>query len=257
MNHNAKQTVKYFVIAFIISFIIGQILSAIFSSAEEIYVDQEKGFDIVETDFDGIRLLTYETSEDLYSIKFELPVFKSDGLNNFFKGYMKRTNDQFLSAIEGNVTKERPGNLTVNLDIYQAGEDLYSLVFTEAEYTGGANVNETGHAWLVDVKTNRILKQGELFKNVRKAREIIRPKVQDALLEQEGLGIFEEELEEWVNQPKYMFENMYIHDGKMIFRFDKYEITPGATGMPKAEIPIDEEIQALLKKNWVQRLGFN
>ncbi|WP_054751998.1 hypothetical protein [Piscibacillus salipiscarius] len=85
MNHNAKQTVKYFVIAFIISFIIGQVLSSIFSNAEEVDVDQEKGFDIVETDFDGIRLLTYETSEDIYSVKFELPVFKSDGLNNFLK----------------------------------------------------------------------------------------------------------------------------------------------------------------------------
>ncbi|WP_054751996.1 hypothetical protein [Piscibacillus salipiscarius] len=77
---------------------------------------------------------------------------------------MKRTINQFMSTIEGNVTKERPGNLTVNLDIYQAGEDLYSLVFTESEYTGGANVNETGHTWLVDVKTNRVIKQGELFK---------------------------------------------------------------------------------------------
>ncbi|WP_279401342.1 RsiV family protein [Piscibacillus salipiscarius] len=86
---------------------------------------------------------------------------------------------------------------------------------------------------------------------------MIRPKVQEALLEQTDLGIFEEELEEWVNKPKYMFENMYINDGKLIFRFDKYEITPGAAGMPEAEIPIDNEIQTLLKKNWSQRLGFN
>ncbi|SEQ52558.1 DUF3298 and DUF4163 domain-containing protein [Piscibacillus halophilus] len=257
MNHNAKQTVKYFVIAFIISFIIGNILSAIFSSAEEIHVDQEKDFDIVETDFDEIRLLTYETKEDLYSIKFELPFFKSEGLNNFFKGYMKRTNDQFLTVIEGNVTEERPGNLNVNLDIYESGEDLYSLVFTESEYTGGANVNETGHTWLVDLKKNRIIKQGELFKNTRKARDIIRPKVQQALLDQPDLGVFEEELDQWVNQPKYMFENMFIRDGKLVFRFDKYEITPGAAGMPEVEISIDEDIQSLFKKNWAKRLGVN
>ncbi|RPF53201.1 DUF3298 and DUF4163 domain-containing protein [Aquisalibacillus elongatus] len=254
MNENAKKTVKYFVVAFLISFIIANILSAIFSSAEDIYVDQDNDFDIVDTKHEGIRLLTFEKHEDLYDIKFQLPVFESDGLNNFFKGYMQRTNEHFLSSIEGNVSQDRPGSLNVLVEIYPSGKDLYSIVFKEETYTGGANVNQTSHVWMVDLQSNLIKRQNELFKNSRKARELILPMVKESLLEQPDLGVFEEELDEWVENPNYMFGNMFIRDGNLSFIFDKYEITPGAAGMPEVDISITDDIRDLFKKEWKKRI---
>ncbi|TFB21756.1 DUF3298 domain-containing protein [Filobacillus milosensis] len=254
MNHNAKQTVKYFVVAFIISLIVGYVFSSVFSNAEEIYVDKENDFDIVDTEFEGIRLLTLNQKEELYTIKFELPVFESGGLNNFFKGYMQRTQKQFLSDIRNNVSKERPGSLYVSLDIYPSGEQLYSLVFKEEFYTGGANVNQISHVWMVDLESNHIIRQADLFKNIKEARKVIMPKVQEALLAQPELGVFEDELEEWVNNQNYLFGNMFIRDGNLSFIFDKYEITPGAAGMPEVNIPMDDEIKALFKDEWKKRL---
>ncbi|GEL77530.1 DUF3298 and DUF4163 domain-containing protein [Tenuibacillus multivorans] len=250
-NKKSRQTMKYFFVAFVVSVLVGYIFTAIFSSAEDI--DVGKDFDIVETEFEGIRMLTFDKQEELYEIKFQLPVFESDRLNNYFKRYMKQTNQEFLNTIKGNVTEERPGSLYVILDIYSSGTDLYSLVSSEEAYTGGANVNQTKEVWMVDLQTNKLIQQSTLFENIQQARDVIMPQVRDALLESE-YGVFEDELNDWMKQPNYDFNNMYIRDGNLVFKFDKYEVAPGASGMPEVDIPIDEEIRGLFKQEWLQRI---
>ncbi|RKJ60634.1 hypothetical protein D7X33_27580, partial [Butyricicoccus sp. 1XD8-22] len=56
-------------------------------------------------------------------------------------------------------------------NIYPAMDQLYSIVFTEESYIGGANSRQSNTVFLVDLKNEQFIKQTEIINNTKENRE--------------------------------------------------------------------------------------
>ncbi|MDA3128758.1 DUF3298 domain-containing protein [Aliibacillus thermotolerans] len=219
---------------------------------------KEADIQLKETEFDDIQLLQWQKNDELYEMNIQLPIFTTDALNAQMKKYMEEQITAFLEAIDGHVTSKRPGNLYITVDILKSGIGLYSLVFSEQIYTGGANWNDTNTVLLADVEKDQFMQQANLFQDVVKAREIIRPLVVEELKKDENLDgyLLEDQIEKWLRDPDYQFQNMYIDcaNKRLGFIFDKYEVAAGVVGMPQVYLPLDEKLFSLFKDTWQERM---
>ncbi|MGM8216079.1 RsiV family protein [Bacillaceae bacterium W0354] len=254
------KTYQVFLGSLIFSMIIGHLfVPKMFIDAEETVIGSdvmfEKDAKDEKTDFEGIHMKKIKKDEPTYSIDIEMPSFTAEKLNLPIKKHVKHVKEQFFAAIKGQVSTERPGNLTIRTYIYLSGTDLYSIVMDEEMYSGGANVNQQSEVWLVDLNEEKFVNQELLFKAPDEAREVIRPLVKENILQSEQYRdyVLEDSLEEWVNKENYHFDNMFVRGENLVFKFDKYEVVAGAAGMPEIEIPISE-VKDLLKPKWYERL---
>lgn len=253
------KTVKTFLISLGISMIIGYLfVPKIFIDAEQSEADLrfERSAEFIETDYEGIKIKKIERKEPTYNIDIEIPSFTNEKLNIVIKEHVKHIKEEFFISIKGQVTEERQGYLTVRTDIYLSGPDLYSIVLSEEFYTGGANANQKAKVWLVDLKEEKFVPQDIIFNDLEEAKDQVRSLVKEELInssQYEGY-ILEEELERWVTKDDYRFENMYITDGYLVFKFNKYEVAAGATGMPEVKVPISE-VKDLIKPEWYERIS--
>ncbi|GAA0452048.1 RsiV family protein [Alkalibacillus silvisoli] len=255
-----KMTVRYFLVSLLISYLIGLIFFAPdFDESSSVYALEtvnDTG-DIEETEYPNINIRTVSRETDDYILFVQAPVFDHEELNEFFGDYVEQVMNQFFHEVEelGRVDSKTPGNLSLKVDIAPANEQLYSVIFNEESFTGGASLNQKSKAYMVDLSNGELVNRSDLFVDPDEARSelfsIIEQQLKDS--EQYSAYILEDEMERWLSQTDYHFQNMFVRDGDIVFKFNKYEVLAGVAGTPEVEIPISS-VEELFKSEWLERL---
>ncbi|WP_027964865.1 DUF3298 and DUF4163 domain-containing protein [Halalkalibacillus halophilus] len=246
------QMLRYFLVALFLSMLVGLIL---FSPLEEGIASEEVE---EESAYENIYIRTIIDREEDYKTQIEIPIFQYEQLNIYFAQYAEQVKQQFLQELEelDSVDSHRPGDLIVGLEIYPAGEQIYSLVFAEEAYTGGANVNQRTKVEMVDLNTGELIDRDQLFNDPEAAWKELSEMVAERLEKSEYYKdyILDEELSAWKNQTTPDFHQMFIRDGEVVFKFNKYEVVAGVAGMPEIGIPI-KDAEELFHPEWLERLN--
>ena len=207
--------------------------------------------------YPGVDLITDIKDEEKYHIAMHYPKFKNKKLNKEIEEYVTSVEKDFLTAVNENkkYIKNYVANLSLIMDIYPTAENTYSIVFSEESYVGGANAQQTAKVYLVDVEKGEFIQQTKIIKDTKQNREELYTLISERFQESKEYGpfLFEEELKDWAMNEKNNFSNLYFNDKSAVFKFNKYEVTAGAAGMPEISIPL-EKMQNLLTDEWKDKL---
>lgn len=216
---------------------------------------------IVESSkYPGVDLITDIKDEEKYYIAMHYPKFKSKELNNEIEKYVSEIKKEFLTSVNDNekYIKNYRANLYLTMDIYLKGENIYSIVLSEESYVVGANGQQNAKIYLLDINKGEFIQQKEIFKDTKENREKLYTLLSEKFKESAKYApfLFEETLKEWTMNKQNNFSNIYFTDKTAVFKFDKYEVTAGAAGMPEISIPL-EKIRDLLTDEWKDKLLIN
>lgn len=204
--------------------------------------------------------ITYPVISGLTDAKFQ------EELNYFIEKQVTKAKDDIevqaqeyvkMAAEEG--WEIRPHQLFVEYDVKANNDDFLSFTMTYYTYTGGANGMTIINDFNIDKKANSTFHLKDLFKEGIDYKEVINKEV----AKQIELRTKDED--------KYFFEgkmgfqgikdeqNFYLTDDKVVIFFEKYEIAPGAMGIPEFEISLDslKDILKVKEDFPVIELGFD
>ncbi|WP_098049675.1 polysaccharide deacetylase family protein [Bhargavaea cecembensis] len=151
--------------------------------------------------------------------------------------------------------KEQRAHLNIGLDPKQAGESLYSLVFTSYQFTGGANGMTKVKPFIVDMREKRPVALSELFDlEDPETAAALSEKVEAAIKSQSKVKdyLFDDLLAMAVNDPAAW--KWAIGDGMFSVYFDEYEIAAGAAGVVRADVPYGD-LSLFMEPDAAARLG--
>lgn len=207
--------------------------------------------------YPGVDLITDITDKEKYHIAMHYPKFKSEELNKEIEGYVSEIENDFLTAINENkkYLNNHTANLSLTIDIHLMDENIYSIVFSEESYVAGANAQQSAKVYLVDINEGKYIQGTEIFKDTKQNREQLYTLLSERFKESVEYGpfLFEEELKKWTMNEENNFSNLYFTDKSAVFKFNKYEVTAGAAGMPEISIPL-EKMRKLLTDKWKDKL---
>nr|WP_321513831.1 DUF3298 domain-containing protein [uncultured Pseudodesulfovibrio sp.] len=150
-----------------------------------------------------------------------------------------QTNEELLASIAGNLNNDIIA-FNASFDISMHNDRILSILFDRYTYYHLAMNGDGSYGSInIDIRSNRYIEFYDVFdikKNpLSKIKEILFYKLKDCLLD-----------EYYLNQdyiPRFAFSNTGV-----IFIFSEYEVTVGACGHLKVEIPYDE-IGVFLRKD--------
>ncbi len=258
-----KSTVQYFIIALIISMAFAYLMGWNQNGenheeeAMRVAAENNQEEELIETEFEGIQLKRWTQDHTSYQIVVNIPMFGIEEIDNFFEEDAEQRVEHFIALIEhnGRVSESHPGVFYLTTDLYQSGEDLFSVVQSEETYTGGANFDQKSYVYLVDLKAEEFVDQSDLFDHPFAAQERFFELVEEGLRESEYYAdyILEDELQKWLSQDEYDFSNVFIRNKNLVVKFDKYEVTSGVAGMPEIEVDLDE-MKEFMNEEWIERI---
>ncbi|BDH63186.1 peptidoglycan-N-acetylmuramic acid deacetylase PdaC [Lysinibacillus sp. PLM2] len=213
---------------------------------------------IEQSKYNGVDIITNTYEEDTYHKAIHYPKFEKELLNEDIKKYVSRMEQGFhdeLSKYNKEALRERPAQLYLTFYIYPVIDQLYSIVFTEESYVGGANSRQSNTVFLVDLKNEQFIKQTEIINDTKENREKLYNLLLNAFKQSEEYSSFlvEEDLRDWIENKDNKFSNMYLTNQAIVFEFDKYEVTAGAAGMPVITLPF-KQVSEIVSAEWLDRL---
>lgn len=218
---------------------------------------EKKETKVEYSNYPGVDLITDITDKKRYHIAMHYPKFKHKELNKEMEDYVSAVENAFLKAADENkeYIKNYAADLSLTMDIYPIAKNTYSIVFSEESYVGGANVQQTAKVYLVDVENGEFIQQTRIIKDTKQNREELYTLISERFQESKEYGpfLFEEELKNWAMNEKNNFSNLYFTDKSAVFKFNKYEVTAGAAGLPEISIPL-EKMQNILTDEWKDKL---
>lgn len=225
-------------------------------SRNDIKEEYEK---IEQSKYPGVDIITKTSDEKTYHKAIHYPKFKEQPLNDEIKNYVLKVEQNFHEELDKHdavYLQEHPAQYYLTFKIYPVMDELYSIVFYEDGYFGGANSRLSNKVFLVDLNSNQFIKQSEILQVTKESREKIYKLLYNAFKQSEQYSAFlnEDYLKEWVEQENNKFSNMFLTNQSVVFKFDKYEVTAGAAGMPEIELPFDQ-VRDILSEKWVERLN--
>ncbi|OQM44742.1 hypothetical protein B6A27_14870 [Anoxybacillus sp. UARK-01] len=210
------------------------------------------------TKYSGVDIITNTDDEETYRSAIHYPKFQGERLNREIGQYVKSTEQKFHEELgKGDQTflKKRPAVFYLTFDIYPVMDHIYSIVFHEESYYGGANGNQRVKVFIVDVENDQFINQTEMIQNTEQAKEKLYHLLLNAFKQSKQYGpfLFEEELENKMKQDG-AYANMYLTNQSFVFIFDKYEVTAGAAGTPEISLSYDQ-VKNILTEKWADRLS--
>lgn len=197
-----------------------------------------------------------EEKNDLIEINITIPVIKGltdmkyqEDLNNIITSHAEKVKEEMEEQVleyakdaKENNWEIRPYQLYIEYELKTDNEEVLSFTVTTYTYTGGANGMTEVAYYNVDKKTNKpnkTISLADLFVEGsdyidRINKEITR---QIAVRSQDGKEYFFEG--EMGFQTISENQGFYIKDDNIVIAFAKYEITPGAMGIPEFAISLD------------------
>ncbi|MFJ7737678.1 polysaccharide deacetylase family protein [Lysinibacillus sp. NPDC097287] len=207
--------------------------------------------------YPGVDLITDITDKEKYHIAMHYPKFKNNELNKEIEDYVSSVKQAFLTTVDENkkYIKNHVANLYLTMDIYLVAKNTYSIVFSEESYVVGANAEQTAKVYLVDVEKGEFIQPTKIINDTKQNREELYTLISAKFKESTEYGplLFEEDLKDWIMNEENHFPNLYFTDKSAVFKFNKYEVTAGAAGMPEISIPL-EKMRDLLTDEWKDQL---
>ncbi len=159
----------------------------------------------------------------------------------------KKNLEEMAAYAKANGWPVRPGELMMDFEVKSTGAIL-SFTVDQYSYLGGANGLPTRTTYNIDTDENRIIPTlAEFFKDDADYQSVINAKIADEIKVR------------LAGMPSSYFEGkmgfhgitatqgFYLQDDKLVIVFPKYEIAPGATGIPEFSIPM-ADLKDLLKE---------
>lgn len=207
-----------------------------------------------------VDLITDITDKEKYHISMHYPKFKSKKLNEEIEEYVSTIEKGFITTVNENkkYIKNHRANLSLTMGIYTMAENTYSIVFSEESYVAGANGQQKAKVYMVDIDKGNFIQQTKIFNDTKQNREELYTLLNESFKESSEYEplLFEESLKEWTMNKENNFSNLYFTDKSAVFKFDKYEVTAGAAGMPEISVPL-EKMRDLLTDEWKDKLWIN
>ena len=210
------------------------------------------------SNYEGIDMITEIEDDEGIHVALHYPQFESEILNEEIDAIVKEQHHLFteaLSVSEYVFTKDSPALLNLSFEIYPFGEDLYSIVFSEKMFTGGESSTESSIILLVDLKQNKFVEGTTIFhlneNNQLQLFEAVNKLFQE---DPDYQNVYDEmALQTVLANPTRIFSQVYIHDGKVTFRFNKFEGVDGSLGIAEVSMPI-EELAHMVTPEWKARI---
>ncbi|SIT88642.1 polysaccharide deacetylase family protein [Edaphobacillus lindanitolerans] len=206
----------------------------------------------------GLDLRTTVKDTDTYTSAISELSSDSETVNAPIREWIDGQTRTFKEELKENGSKqgeEMRAHLNIGLDTKQAGDSLFSLVFTSYRFTGGANGQTEVMPFTVDMNEKRIVPLGELFdlEGGLDAAELGRL-VKEAIEAQDGLmdQVSDEALEAALADPSSW--KWSLGDGSFTVYFDEYEVAAGSAGIVQAELPYDQ-VSLLMNPEASARIG--
>ncbi|MDX8046830.1 polysaccharide deacetylase family protein [Gracilibacillus sp. S3-1-1] len=220
---------------------------------------KEKHETVEHSQYSGVDIITDTLEEETFYKAIHYPKFKEQSLNDAIGKYVSEIEQSFQEELDKQdieSLQEHPAQLYVTFDIYPVTDEVYSIVFEEEGYFGGANPRLHNKVFIVDLETNRLIKQTEIIQNTKENKEELHNLLFNGFKDSEQYSPFlnEDYLKAWIQQENNEFSNMYLTNQSVVFAFDKYEVTAGAAGMPEIELPF-EQVREILSDEWLERLN--
>lgn len=208
--------------------------------------------------YQGINIVTLIKDDPDYQFAIHYPEFDDKQLNQAVNEYVSMAKEDFFVELEENkeILHGHAGTFYLMFDIYSIVDGVYSIVFTNESYVGGANGQQSSKVFIVDLNENRFIPQTEIINDY----DVNRDKFLQLLTEQFERSenyreyIFVDELEKWISDEKLPFEKVYLTDQELVFKFDKYQVTAGVAGSPEIAFSYDQVVD-LLTDGWIEKLN--
>ena len=115
--------------------------------------------------YQGIDIATLVKEEPDYQLAIHYPQFGDDQLNQAISDYVSMTKADFFEELEANkeFLQNRPASFYLLFNIYPVVDDVYSIVFSNERYLGGANGEQSSKVFIVDLSQNRFISQLEMI----------------------------------------------------------------------------------------------
>lgn len=137
-------------------------------------------------------------------------------------------------------------------DVLLANDDVISLLFTDASYTGGAHPNATSATVNFDIKNNRELKLADIFEPnanyLKTLSDLSRADLKAALQKDEMLD--DEMLNDGVSPKEENFRSWNLTKKGLQINFDAYQVAAYVAGPQTVVIPYGK-LQSILRKDGV------
>lgn len=213
-----------------------------------------------------LKEITFKDTAEIYEISIQIPQLSGlkDKLfekqfNDMIVKHALKEKEQFTQQAKetAEILKEHDvdfqGNLTITNDVIQTGSALSVLIETYS-FTGGAHGDTKVEYYnFMNTKDARLLQLGDLFKKDADYINVINDIISKQIEERTAKGemFFEGELG---FQTIHDDQNFYFTEEGLVIAFEKYEIAPGAAGLPEFLIPY-ELIENMLKPNIIKQLN--
>jgi hypothetical protein len=181
---------------------------------------------------------TIKEESDKYIINISYPYFNINFVDNNIQSFVNNTINNFKGDARVSEVFSSKNTLDVLFDHYLISQDLISLRFIDAIYTGGAHGNQQINTKNFNLKTKKEILLKDLFKNDSYLAFISQKAIQKLLLD----DISDKN---WINEgasPKYSnFENFTYNanNNGLIFHFSPYQVAPYSEGIVTFELPIN------------------
>jgi hypothetical protein len=158
--------------------------------------------------------------------------------------FIEETRTEFLGFVTTPETFSVPSVATFFLSItyeeYQFSDTIVSLVFTVAEYTGGAHPNSWYKTFTFDLEQEQEILLDDLFIEGSDPLAVISPIVQEDLAETLGDMADPAWIEEGTGENPENYQNFAITPDELIFFFPPFQVAAYAAGPQQVSIPLSE-----------------
>lgn len=197
-----------------------------------------------------------EEITDKYEVKVKYPMLQGgekeviDKINKVIADYtLDWINDIKLLGEEYSKEYKKSGNEMPKMEAYSLFEsfhtdELISLPVTYYQYTGGAHGLTTKVAYNYNIKTGKILKLKDLFKEGFDYKSIIDKKVREDIEKEKDIYFENGALFKGISEN----QAYYLNRDSIIVYFQQYEIAPYSSGIREFKIPYEELKEGLLYK---------
>ncbi|CQR47372.1 Peptidoglycan-N-acetylmuramic acid deacetylase PdaC [Paraliobacillus sp. PM-2] len=251
----------YLLLLFIIIGIAIFFIKPLWSENNKNEIDEKKDHERTTepSEYRGIDIKTVVIEEEVYKMAIHYPDLQSKSLNKPINAYISQSKKIFFDEIEHNLEflkqKDRSGTYNLSFDIYEAADNIYSIVFMDESYVAGANGKQSSKVFMVNKVDESFISSKELLIDNSASRSKIHKLLLKAFQQSDTYKdfFFEEELKKWIEDEQQTFEKTYITKENLVFKFDKYEVTAGAAGSPEIAIPISDA-KDIIKSRWLDLL---
>jgi hypothetical protein len=152
-------------------------------------------------------------------------------------GYLESARTNFQQIIDETPTETLPGPLLMRItyEIFPYFESFVGIQFRRLEYTGGASPIILVDTFTFDIEDEELVTLSDLFRPGTNYLNVIQPIALQSLRDEYGEGtVFEGGLDPVDSN----YRSFVLHNYRLIFTFDEYQVAPGAAGTPSVSIPL-------------------